>query len=98
MRAKLPKDYNKDDLEERGYLKNDITEMSEVRLVVTEGKHRMVRRMLANCGHPVVELKREKHGEVTLNDLKEGDFRDLSETELEWVLGIMPPRTGKKSK
>ena len=98
LRENLPKDYNKDDLEERGYLKNDITEMSEVRLLVTEGKHRMVRRMLANCGHPVVELKREKHGGVTLGDLKEGDFRDLSETELEWVLGIMPPRTGKKSK
>jgi pseudouridine synthase len=28
-----------------------------VRLVVTEGKYRMVRRILANCGHPVIELR-----------------------------------------
>merc|ERR1712228_154989 len=29
--------------------------LTDVRLVVTEGKHRMVRRMLANLGHPVIE-------------------------------------------
>jgi 23S rRNA pseudouridine2605 synthase len=95
MRDNLPKEYNTDDLEERGYLKKDIMEMSEVSLVVSEGKHRMVRRMLANCGHPVVELKREKHGEVRLGDLPEGEFRDLTEEELEWVMTVMPPRSKK---
>ena len=35
-----------------------------VRLVVTEGKYRMVRRVLANCGHPVGALHRERYGEA----------------------------------
>ncbi|KAL7529176.1 hypothetical protein ACHAWF_002867 [Thalassiosira exigua] len=61
----------------------------DVRLVVSEGKHRMVRRMLANCGHPVVELRRERHGQVELGDLKVGDFRELTETELEWAKSLI---------
>ncbi|KAL9185454.1 hypothetical protein ACHAXT_003231 [Thalassiosira profunda] len=61
----------------------------DVRLVVQEGKHRMVRRMLANCGHPVVELRRERHGEVELGDLKEGAFRDPTDEELEWAESLI---------
>lgn len=61
----------------------------DVRLVVQEGKHRMVRRMLANCGFPVAELRRERHGVVWLGDLEEGAFRDLNEEELEWAEGIV---------
>jgi 23S rRNA pseudouridine2605 synthase len=41
--------------------------------------------MLANCGHPVVELRRERHGEVELGDLKVGEFREATEEELEWA-------------
>ena len=42
-----------------------------VRLVVREGKHRMVRRMLANVGAPVVGLRRERFGDVLLGELAE---------------------------
>lgn len=97
IRENLPKEYNTDDLEERGYLKNDITEMSHITLTVTEGKHRMVRRMLANCGHPVLELKRQRHGGIHLGDLPEGQFRDLTEDELEWAQQVSPQK-GRKSK
>ena len=58
---------------------------TDVRLIVSEGKYRMVRRMLANCGHPVVELRRERHGEIELGDLKVGEFREATEEELEWA-------------
>ncbi|KAL3768871.1 hypothetical protein ACHAWO_013157 [Cyclotella atomus] len=58
---------------------------SDVRLIVSEGKYRMVRRMLHNCGHSVVELRRERHGAVRLDDLKVGEFREASEEELEWA-------------
>ena len=47
-------------------------EGQEVRLTVTEGKHRMVRRLLNNCGHPVVALHRVRYGDVHLDDLEEG--------------------------
>ena len=64
-------------------------ERCDVRLVVTEGKHRMVRRMLANVGHPVDELRRLRHGEVELGDLKEGEFREATEPELEWARSLI---------
>ncbi len=62
---------------------------SDIRLVVTEGKYRMVRRMLANCGHPVVELRRERHGKVLLKDLPVGEFRKLSQDEMSWIESLM---------
>lgn len=67
----------------------DDGHLFNVRLVVQEGKYRMVRRMLANCGHPVVELKRERHGHVQLKDLGIGEFRDCNEEELEWANGLL---------
>lgn len=51
-------------------------------LAVTEGKHRMVRRMLANAGHPVVALHRLAYGPFTLGDLAEGAWRPATDDEL----------------
>ncbi|KAL3793542.1 hypothetical protein HJC23_007282 [Cyclotella cryptica] len=62
---------------------------SDVRLIVSEGKYRMVRRMLHNCGHSVVELRRERHGVVRLDDLKEGEFRKATDEELEWARSLL---------
>lgn len=62
---------------------------SDVRLCVKEGKYRMVRRMLANCGHPVVELKRLRHGKIELGDLPVGEFRDATEEELDWAKSLI---------
>jgi 23S rRNA pseudouridine2605 synthase len=58
---------------------------SDVRLIVSEGKYRMVRRMLHNCGHSVVELRRERHGVISLADLKVGEFRMATDEEIEWA-------------
>ena len=44
-------------------------DMSLVSLSVTEGKYRMVRRILHNAGHTVLELHRLEYGGVTLGDL-----------------------------
>ena len=96
MRSKLPTEYNITDLEDRGYLFNDTTALSRVRLKVSEGKHRMVRRMLANCGHGVVELKRERHGDVWLGDLGEGQFRELTKDELEWAESLLSKQKGEQ--
>lgn len=62
---------------------------SDVRLVVSEGKYRMVRRMLANCGHPVVELRSLQLGMVELSDLPVGEFRQASADEIEWAKSLM---------
>ena len=65
----------------------------KVRLTVTEGKYRMVRRILANCGHPVAALHRERYGEVWLNDLEQGDSVAVGDDELKWALGLKVPPT-----
>jgi 23S rRNA pseudouridine2605 synthase len=63
--------------------------LTNVRITVQEGKYRMVRRMLANCKHPVIELRRDRHGNVELKDLKEGEFRECNESEIEWAEGLL---------
>jgi 16S rRNA U516 pseudouridylate synthase RsuA-like enzyme len=49
----------------------------------------MVRRILANSGYPVVELRRERHGEITLQDLAVGEFRDATDDELTWAESLL---------
>ncbi len=53
-----------------------------VTLTVTEGKHRMVRRMLANAGAPVRTLHRVAYGPVVLGALPVGEARALTESEV----------------
>lgn len=67
-----------------------LLEQSEerVRLSVTEGKYRMVRRILANCGHPVTALHRVRYGEVRLGELGIGEGEhtsELPEAVAEWA-------------
>lgn len=44
-------------------------------VVLTEGRHRQVRRMFAACGYEVVELQRTQVGPYELGDLPEGEWR-----------------------
>jgi 16S rRNA U516 pseudouridylate synthase RsuA-like enzyme len=86
IKTGMPTEYNQTDLKVRGYLDVfDATELSTVTLTVTEGKHRMVRRMLANCGHAVVALKRERLGNIALGDLAVGSTRPLTAEEQKWA-------------
>ena len=110
VRDNLPPEYNVEELEDKRFLPDSTADpnstttttpslqLSQVRLVVTEGKHRMVRRMLANCGHGVVELSREKQGMVELGDLPENEFRRLTPEEEVWAQSIVPSNARKKHK
>lgn len=53
-----------------------------VRLVVTEGRNRIVRRMLHNAGHSVLDLERVRFGGIHLGELSEGASRNVEEDEL----------------
>ncbi len=53
-----------------------------LRLVLTEGKKREVRRMLAAVGHPVRRLIRVRFGPLTLGDLEPGQWRPLRDEEV----------------
>ena len=57
-------------------------ERGQLRLVMTEGRKREVRRMLAAVGLPVARLVRLRVGPVTLGALPPGTFRELSVDEV----------------
>jgi pseudouridine synthase len=56
---------------------------SWVRVVVTEGRNRLVKRMFSAIGHPVLKLKRVEYGPIQLGDLAFGQFRYLTREEVE---------------
>ena len=51
-------------------------------LTLHEGRRHVVRRMLAEAGHPVLRLVRTGVGPISLGRLKPGDYRTLSTAEV----------------
>ena len=49
-----------------------------LRVTLTEGKNRHIRRLFEPLGHPVTKLKRISFGPLTLGDLKPGELKHLS--------------------
>jgi pseudouridine synthase len=58
-----------------------------VDITVTEGRNRLVRRMLLAVGHPVLELRRESFAGITLREMKRGEVRELTSGEVERLRG-----------
>jgi 23S rRNA pseudouridine2605 synthase len=52
-------------------------------LVLQEGRKREVRRMLEAVGHPVTRLSRVRFGPVRLGELPAGEWRDLTDNEIQ---------------
>lgn len=57
-------------------------------VTIHEGKNRQVRRMFAAVGHTVLALKRIRYGKLTLGDLKPGESRSLTQTEIDYLLSL----------
>jgi pseudouridine synthase len=55
---------------------------AELRVVIGEGRHRQVRRMLEAIGHKTLALRRTAFGPLRLGRLKTGGFRVLSTGEV----------------
>ncbi len=53
-----------------------------LRLVIKEGKNRVIRRVMAKLGLRVTELERTRIGSLALGRLKSGDYRPLSPAEV----------------
>jgi 23S rRNA pseudouridine2605 synthase len=60
-----------------------------VELVLHEGRKHIVRRMLAEVGHPVRRLVRTAVGPVKLGDLRPGKTRPLTQQELSTLLDLV---------
>lgn len=61
---------------------------SLVEVTLHSGRNRIVRRMMAEVGHPVIELVRRQFGPLHLGTLKVGAMRDLTKEELGKLLTI----------
>ena len=61
---------------------------SLVEITLHSGRNRIVRRMMAEVGHPVIELVRRQFGPLHLGTLKVGAMRDLTKDELGALLTI----------
>ncbi len=70
---------------------------SRLRVVLTEGKNREIRRMFAAIGNEVRTLKRISYGGVELGDLAVGAVRELSREELERAFPGAPRATTLKN-
>lgn len=61
---------------------------STLEITIHEGKNRQVRKMCEAIGHPVIGLKRAAEGKIILGNLKEGQWRYMTEKEIEYIKSI----------
>jgi 23S rRNA pseudouridine2605 synthase len=59
----------------------------KVELVLHEGRKHQVKRMLAAVGHPVLRLHRSRYGQLALDGLEPGEWRELTPGEIAVLRG-----------
>ncbi len=57
--------------------------ISELEITIHEGRNRQIRRMAEAAGLKTTRLQRVQEGSLTLGDLKPGQWRELTEAELQ---------------
>lgn len=58
-------------------------------IIIHEGKNRQIRRMCDIIGHPVLSLKREAIGNISLGNLQKGKWRRLTQNELDYIFKLL---------
>jgi 23S rRNA pseudouridine2457 synthase len=61
---------------------------SWIKLVLTEGKNRQVRKMTAAVGFPTLRLIRHRIGKLTVNGLQPGEFKEWDRSQIYELTGI----------
>lgn len=61
---------------------------TSLKISIIEGKNRQVRKMCEAIGHKVANLKRISTGELELGDLKRGEFRYLTQEEIDYLYSL----------
>ena len=59
-----------------------------VEIGIHEGKNRQIRKMCSALGHDVIALKRIAIGNIKLGYLKRGEYRNLTEDELKYIINL----------
>jgi 23S rRNA pseudouridine2605 synthase len=95
LRQKITRSMDLDDpAESKEWSKETITSLEDgklslVTVACSEGKYRMVRRVLHNANHSVLALHRTRYGNISLSSLPEGAIRVCNHLELEWLRGLI---------
>lgn len=63
-----------------------------ISVVIHEGRNRQVRRMCEAVSLSVVRLKRIRYGSLSLGTLRDGQYRYLTEAEVQELAGLQPAR------
>ena len=61
---------------------------SELIVSIREGRNRQVRRMLEAVNTPVLVLRRERIGKLSLGKLKVGEYRELTDSEVKYLYSL----------
>ena len=59
-----------------------------VDITIHEGRNRIVRRMFASVGSPVIRLRRTRFGTMSINEMPKRAWRDLTLTEVASLLDL----------
>lgn len=73
------------DLEDgiKGFAEAVFFEEGCIELVLSEGKNREIRKMMAAIGYEIEDLQRISYADIDLGDLASGDYRELSDKEIQ---------------
>ena len=61
---------------------------TKLEVIIHEGKNRQVRKMIEYIDCPVISLKRVSIGRLKLQDLKQGQYRHLTNEELQYLKSL----------
>ncbi len=67
---------------------NKANNTSLIEIVIHEGRNHQVKKMFESIGYEVVKLRREKFAFLDVNDLKPGDYRELSIKEVKCLYSL----------
>ncbi|GAB5403684.1 MAG: hypothetical protein Aurels2KO_19150 [Aureliella sp.] len=70
---------------------------TELEILLSEGKNREIRRILARAGHKVVLLRRIAIGTLRLGQLPVGASRELTAAEVKALYNVSKPKATKKA-
>ena len=65
-----------------GIIGRDRSGNSRIDITVTEGRNRLVRRMMLKVGHPVLALERQEFAAIGVKGMKTGEIRELTDREV----------------
>lgn len=64
------------------------TDKQTLQITIKEGRNRQIRKMIEKAGANVEKLERVSIGSIKLNDLKPGEYRKLSHSEVEYFYNL----------